>query len=152
MSNPQASPALVSINGNEYLVSPLTDRNIGEINNYIRSQAIKTARESFDPNDPPEVKELTLRIAIQEAAKVDWTETPGIITNPDYMMYVFWTALRKNHPELTRETFTQEVLEDPEAVGNLMDAFTLVQPFLGEGPEGNRKAARKPQAKKKVKK
>ena len=152
MGNPQASSAPVMIGETEYRISPLTDRDIGEINNYLRSQAIRAARQSINVAEEPAMAELTLRIAMQEANKIDWTKDPSLITGQDCIIYVFWLGMRREHPDLTQEEFSRLLLADPDALEGIMDAFMLVQPFLG-GSEGNSKAARKPSKKvKKVKK
>ena len=147
MSNPQASAVPVQINGKSFRVSPLTDRNIGEVNHYLRSKAIKTARESLDKDTPPDLVDATLRIAIQEASKIDWTDDVSLIMAPDCMMYIFWLSLQREHPNYTQEDFSQDVGSDPECLARIMDAFNICQPFMtGSEPatEGNSKSAGKP--------
>jgi len=141
VSNPQASPVSVDINGNDYRMSPLTDRNIGEINNYIRSNLIKAARESLTDDTPQNLVDTTLRVAMKEAQKLDWMRDAELIQSPEVLLYVFWLSFQKESP-CTKDELATDLFTDMDALDRCMDSFMLIQPLMG-----NRKAARKPQRK-----
>lgn len=140
MSNPSASPAPVTINGKTYRMSPLTDRDIGEINNYIRSKYIKVARDSIEENTPPHLIDATIRTAMQEAQKLDWMRDPKLLNAPDVLIYMFWLSL-KTETGVTQDEFAKDVFEDIDCLDTCLDTFMLIQPLMG-----NRKAAGTPKA------
>jgi hypothetical protein len=100
-----ASVPITFADGTTYQFSPLTDKSIDEIDEWLQAKVIETARHSLKPDTPKEEREETLRIAVQESQKVSFLNDDGLLllaTVPG-MTFLCWLALRREHPEVTQE-------------------------------------------------
>lgn len=142
MSNPQASPVEVVIDGNTYRMAPLTDRLIGELNNFVRQKVVAVANAAAADMPRADGDRLVDRSLIT-ASKIDFMNDPSIIEEPENALHFIYLAFRKEHPLLEKDTLLQGFIKDPEALDRCTVAFQLLQPM------GNLKAAGKPNPKSK---
>ena len=114
-----ASPAPIVLGGVEYSVSPLDDNDMGEIDLWLRTNLIKTARASIPPDASAEEKERIERLAMREAQELSWMSRAGQrqLATLDGICRLLYQTLKKKHPDITFETIRKLVLGDGEAPG-----------------------------------
>lgn len=108
-----AAPFPVTIGPYTYEMSPLCDRDIDEINNWLRSTFIQMARDSLTPGMTREEREEVLGVAMSRARKLSFIEGEGaeLASSLDGACRVLWQGLRRRQPELSWGAFKQRVWE-----------------------------------------
>lgn len=125
-----AAPVPVAVNGKTHLVSPLTNRDYGELERWIQIRIIQLARESIEENTPDDLRAATMDAAVREATSTQWFSPRGVAatrTEEGTAVYM-WLSLRKKQPTLTLAQ-TKDLIEDRAARAALLDAFNLVNGF-----------------------
>lgn len=119
------------------LLTPLTDKDIEEINNWFRAEFVKIARMSFDDSMTQDERAEVLQCAMREARESHWMSASGerVIKTPEGMARVLWQSFKKEHPSLTVEE-VRELIMTP---GNLEMALTVWREV--NVPESSGKAA-----------
>jgi hypothetical protein len=122
-----ASIPITFKDGTTYQFSPLTDKSIDEIDEWIQAKVIETARNSLKPDTPQAEREETLRIAMQESQKVSFLNDDGLtlLATIPGMTYLCWISLRKEHPEVKLSDL-RDILSDPENLTILNEKFHKV--------------------------
>jgi hypothetical protein len=102
------APVEVTIAGNNYRLSPLRIRHLGEMERHLLSQRP-------DPLDQilprlPELSESAQRVLLERAydellrgPRIPWPELHHWMQTPEGKIYQFWLAARDHQPELTLE-------------------------------------------------
>lgn len=147
MSNPQAAPVHLVLSGQEFLMSPFTDRDIGELNNFIRMQILASARDSMmTPGTPAVIVEATMKAAVAETLKIDWVTDPDLLSNSERIIYLFWMGIRNHPPRPSKTDFSSLLLQDWEKnFPACMDALQAVNPTL-RGLQANQVVPEAPMA------
>jgi hypothetical protein len=106
-----AAPFPVKIGEYTYEMSPFSDRDIDEINNWMRASYIQMARDSLVPGMSREEREETLGVAMTRARKLSFLEGEGaeIAGSLDGACRVMWQGFRRKQPELSWEVFKNRV-------------------------------------------
>lgn len=89
----------------EYRMSPLTDRDISELDEWVRHRYIQLAVDSLPKDTPPEeVTQVRLQ-ATQAALNLTWMSGQGakILATVDGMTRLLWQSLRREHPDVEYE-------------------------------------------------
>jgi hypothetical protein len=113
MDNIEANVAIaggkgsITLEGNTYLIEPLTDKVTATLHNYFRKNMKTPLASILDSikDLPDDLK----KIAIQEAVRLQST---GVVANPEgYFLrqmltpdgagFFLWLLLKNNHPEMT---------------------------------------------------
>ena len=131
MANPSAAPAPFAMGGVDYLMSPLTDRDIQELNNFIRQEILTTAREFCKSETNKAIIEATMKVAMDKVAIVDWIIDSDLLQSVDRIGYLLWMGVRNNEPKPQRGAFVRALLDNWD--GNFevcMNTLQLVNPFL----------------------
>lgn len=98
-----AAAPLKFADGTVYQMSPLTDKDIAELDAWVQSRIIEMARASLSKDATQIERDETLRIAMQTAVNVTWLSGQGakiLATVPGWTRLV-WQAIKKNHPGVT---------------------------------------------------
>ena len=97
-----------------YYMSPLTDRDIDELDNWLRASYLQMARNSLEGVTDQELRRETLQIAMDHARTLSWMQGEGseIAGTLEGITRVLWQGMRHNHPELAYETL-REKMRDP---------------------------------------
>ena len=131
MSNPAGAPTSITLGDAEFLMAPLTDRDIQELNNFIKQDILKNAKDSCRSETNIILVEATMKAALAQVSKVDWILNSDLLQSIDRIAYLLWMGVRSNPPKPTREMFTEVLLQDwAEYFDICMEAMQLVNPFL----------------------
>lgn len=110
-----AHGAPISLGGKLYTVAPLTDKDISELDEYIRHVHVTTAVKATQGLSQ-EIQDRALEIAISQASELSFMSPRGasIIRSLDGVARILWQGLKHNHPDLSyeevRATFTDRSL------------------------------------------
>jgi len=130
MPNEQASPAPLMISGKQFSMHPFTDKDIGEINNFLKAQIITTASDSALPGMPQMVVDSIMKAAMELTTKIDWLANPGQVETIPAMLYMFWVSIRRGST-ITRQEFGDlMILEWDANFKRGMETLKLVNPTL----------------------
>lgn len=113
---PQISAAAhpIVLRGVEYRLAPLEDHQIDEVNNWLRSQMIRMARESLGGVSDQEARDEVLGAAIREANKLDFMVGRGFreLVNRNGIAQLLWQSLHREHPTITHDAVKQLLSTD----------------------------------------
>ncbi len=127
-----AAVPLTFLDGSTYQTSPLTDRDIDELDEYVRSQVLENAKKSAETDGTsPEMAKLLISTALEKSVTVTWMSGIGaaMMATPAGMTRLVWQSLKKCHPGLTLEEVWKKLLDpgsmqmNPEAVRRANAAF-----------------------------
>jgi len=131
MTNPSGAPVAFTIAEQEFLMSPLTDRDIQELNNFIKQDILKNAKEFCKTETNVTIIEATMKAAMAQVSKVDWIINSDLLQSVERISYLLWMGVRANAPKPTRAVFTNLLLSDWETNFDLcMETLQLANPFL----------------------
>jgi hypothetical protein len=131
MSNPQAAAAPLEVAGKSFLMSPLSDKDVGEINKRLQASILKIARASIDEDCTEEDRRLIMDIALDRALKTDWLKDADVMNDPQNIIQIFWQGVAKNNPGMTRDEFGVLLLQNaPESLETTWDVFELQNPLV----------------------
>lgn len=127
-----AAPVGVSIGGKTYRISPLTDQDIGELDNYLRAKVVRIARESLPSNASEVDRQLTMRAAVNESLSISWlSHCSQELRTIGGMARWLWQLLHREHPDLTVEAVAEMVTKHP---ADTREAFDLFASMLSGNP------------------
>lgn len=126
-SQATAAAAPVEIDGKQYHVSPLSDREWAELDLWCQGRVIQIARASLPSDASEEDRRQTMAAAFENAAQRSWAKdgVRAVQTRPGLSQFV-WRLLHRRHPELTLDEVAGWWQRDPDIIGRIMDAFALV--------------------------
>ena len=119
-----AAPApLKFVDGSTYQMSPLTDKDIAELDEWVRARHIQIAVESTKDMADEDKAELR-QVALLQAGELSWMSGTGarLMATVDGMTRLVWQSCKKNHPELT-EAALREKIFDPRNVDEANKMF-----------------------------
>lgn len=121
-----AAPCDIRINGQTYLLAPLSDADWATLDNYLRSRVIRMARESLADAAPQERKASMVE-AYDIALGLTWLrDGHKILRGFDGIARFLWQGLQSRHPELTLEQLYGEILADVSCVVDALDTFNFL--------------------------
>ena len=128
------------------MMSPLTDRDISELDEWVRARYIATARASLEGVTGPD-REETLRIAMDRAMALTWLSGEGLklIATIDGTARLLWQSIYRSHPDLKYEDLRQLML-DPRNIANVNEAFKELN--VGPGKSFQKRGPKPPVRKK----
>lgn len=146
--NITAAAAPLNLKGVEYSVSPLSDRDCEELNNWIRARLISIARKSFTSDMDQEARDELLGAAVREAGKIDFMTGRGFrdLTTPEGCCRMLYQSLRRHHPGITVEAVKALLYTDGKPDRESISAFAQIFSDLnmpeqkksdGEAPQEN---------------
>ncbi len=91
-----------------YNVSPLTDKDIAELDAYVRHVHIQTAIDA-SANQTSSMIDRLVNAAVYQASSITFMSPQGaaIIKSQDGVARILWHGLKHNHPDLTHERVRQ---------------------------------------------
>lgn len=127
MSMTAASVPLTLKDGTQFRFSPLTDKDVDELEAWVRHRIVHLARESLTAEASAAEREETLTIALTEATKVSIysPEYAQLLATVPGMLRILWQSLKREHPELTEEKL-RHYISDPENIMLINEAFAAV--------------------------
>jgi hypothetical protein len=147
MASMTAAPApLEFADGTKYRISPLTDKDIEELDMWVQSRVIENARNSITPNMSVAERAETLEIAMKLSLSVSFTSDIGakMIATVPGMTRLVWQSIRKNHPEVTESELRKHMLnEDNIREANIKFSKVNNSPRKGQRQPPKRQKARR---------
>ena len=129
----------LTLNGITYSLSPLTDRDIEEVNNWLRASVINMARDSLTSDMSKDERSEILGVAMKEARSLSWMHGEGskIITQSiDGVSRVMYQGVVKNHPNVTFADFLSNMYKDPSGVESSLAIWRELNLKDYEGEDG----------------
>lgn len=107
-----ASHDITFADGTTYRMAPLTDRDISELDNWVRSRHIQIAIDAgkdLSDEDRMELKE----VAMMQAATLSWMSGMGarLMATVDGMARLCWQGIKTNHPLVSLEDLRAKMFD-----------------------------------------
>ena len=105
----------IRLGGVDYLVSPLSDKDLAELDNYVRATHIRVAVESTKSFDAATQAQLR-GYAIEQASSITFASEQGakIMRSLEGIARMLWQGIKHNNPNITVEQ-VQSYLLDSDA-------------------------------------
>ena len=119
-----AAPATVTLGKQTFKMSPLTDEDMGIMDQWVRSRHVRIARDTLPADADNEQKDRTERIALEQASAMSFTSGAGLalMEHIEALSQLFWCGISKYHPDMTPEK-VQEIILDPENLASFQDEW-----------------------------
>ena len=132
-----AAPMELEYNKKIYRVSPLRDRDLGELQNFIQDKYLSLAKRNLDGMST-ENKSLLLKTAFEKATtlRVYSAESSGILNSVEGIAKMSWLSLRKEHSDLTFDQ-VWDLCNDSNFVENMMQLITELNKVDENGVKKN---------------
>lgn len=139
MSNsaPTAASTPLKLGDNEYLMAPLTDMDISELDEWVQSRVMEVARRALVYATTPTEREEMIRVALKTASSMTWMSGEGskMMSTVDGLTRLVWQSLKKNHPAVTFLELRKQMI-DPINVLMFNTMFRKMnQTFEKRGPQ-----------------
>jgi len=129
-----AAPVDIVIGGKTYRMSPLQDRDVAELDNWLRSRIIRMARDSLAADEPEDMKRITMEAAIRFAQGLTWISGEGaqVMDTIDGISRIVWQGVYHNHPEVSYEEVRRSMFQEKDnqhqslEVKHFIDAFGML--------------------------
>ncbi len=119
-----ASAPLTFADGTEYQMSPLTDKDIAELDEWVQARSIRIARMSLSAEADAMERRETMSLAMSEASRLTWMAGEGaaVMATLPGMTRLVWQSVKKSHPDVT-ERMLAEKLFSPENLNAAIDTY-----------------------------
>ena len=126
-SQATAATGEITIDDKIYQMAPLTDKDIGELDNWIRIRVIQLARDSLSGNESSHESKAIMHAAFEYASSLTWLDkgTEEMITL-EGVARLLYQVLKANHPELTPAYLAECIVGDKINVNEALDVFDLL--------------------------
>jgi hypothetical protein len=127
----------------EFFVSPLSDRDWDELEDWIQTQHIRLARKSLDDDCTQRERDETLAVAVREAGQVSLVSSQGAqyLHSIHGLARLMWHSLRHRHPTLTIEE-ARGYLLNPANATEFTEAFGRANSLSSNGEQKKTGGAR----------
>jgi hypothetical protein len=127
LSKLTAAPVEVNLGKIKLLMSPLTDRDMAELDEYVRAVYVRNARVSVDDvkDSDPSMWGRVMKFAMETALLLTWSRPPGsnVMGTTDGIVRLAYQGAKKHTSGLTLESL-RAALTDPENVAVFRQKFT----------------------------
>lgn len=138
-------------------MSPLTDKDFEQLNNWIRSGIVDVARASLNSEMSQEERDEVLGVALRQARGVSYLSPEGreAMSSLDGTAYLLWLGMRHHHEKLQPADVRRLLLLNISEVQSVLRVWEDLN--LGESSQGllaqvrKQVEARKPRKKKRTK-
>jgi len=131
----------VTLSGKDYFFSPLTDRDLAEFDEWLRSRIIKTAMEAVRGEEDPVIKKMVIDRALEKADRTSCFTADGarVLDTLDGFVQIALMSLLKQHPDLTHET-VRAMMTNVENIDSARIAFDRANANPTSRPAQKRKS------------
>ncbi len=142
----------IIIDNETYQMSPLSDEDIGELDNWLRIRVIKLARASLTGEESDAERKSVMQSAFDYASSLTWL-TKGIdeMLTLDGVARFLKQTLKKNHPELDVAWLRKCIVDNKIDLSDMTDIFDLLND-IPEEPDKKKEKRRIRNKKRKVEK
>lgn len=101
----KASQPLIFEDGSQIFLSPLSDKDVTELDNWVKARYLHDQRSNIPEDADEETKDRIERIAQQTASTLCWYLGLGatMMVSVDGMTQIVYQSAKRNHPEITYE-------------------------------------------------
>lgn len=119
-----ASAPITFADGTELLMSPLSDRDIEELNEWVRAEFIKMVRNSLPTDCPNDKYQLEMTLAFSHAVTLSWMSGAGskFMSTPNGIARLVYQSVLKRQPTITFEK-VRELMYSPENIKRSTEIF-----------------------------
>lgn len=119
-----AAPTSFELDGKEYFLSPLSDKDFGEYERWVQSRIISIATENLK-HIPERLHDSIIKHAYDKAVKVDITSVEALATmaTVEGIVKIMCLSLQHRHPDL-KEDEVRNLIFSP---GNLQKAMRQLE-------------------------
>jgi hypothetical protein len=122
-----AAPIEVALGERTYRFSPLTDADVGELDNWVRARTLRAARKAARGLPEPEAQTL-VRQAFARAAAQTWFGLLCRDRSIGLLARLFWQLARRHDPAVSLEAIHQAIAANADELTDALDAFDLLHP------------------------
>jgi hypothetical protein len=124
MAHATAAAAPIQLDGTEYWMSPLDDKDYEEVNNWIRAQVINMARAMLTDEMSQQERDEILRAAIATARPLNFTNAGenDKVERHGVMVKLIHQGLLARHPGI-QYAFVKKALMKPKAIDDVMSRW-----------------------------
>lgn len=124
---PTAAPATVLLDGKEFRLHPLTDRDIDELNVWLRASHLRMVRTSLDDEMTDAEKNRIELVTQRICMGINWMSGQGaaMMASPVGMARILWQSTRRDHPDMSADDFTS-LMFNPANIDEVNAAFDLL--------------------------
>ena len=146
MAHVTGAPAPITVGGRELRMSPLTDKEYEEVNNWLRAKVIKTARAAFTDDMTPAERSEILQAAILASRSLTFVNATEMfeLDRLEVMARVLHQGVVRNHPDVTIEWLKDEFKKNPDAMVEAIQVWSEVN--IGDMIKKERPADGSPKA------
>lgn len=134
----------IRLNGTVYQVAPLNDKDVSELDSYVRFIHMETAKEAARGADQG-MQQMILSAAIGQASSLSFMSPQGaaIIKSIDGVARILWHGIKHNHPEVTHDFVRQQMFVSKENLAEANRVFEElnVKPLEALASRGKARAA-----------
>lgn len=125
-----------------YRISPLSDRDYGEFENWVQDQFLDVAKRNLEGLAQAD-RDALLKAAYETASRLTVTspESLKLMSTVNGAAYLLYLSLRRDHPDVTFEK-AKEISTDPKVLRQFMDRINelnRVEVPVPKRPFGKRK-------------
>jgi hypothetical protein len=148
-----SSPRPIRLGGKEYLMSPLSDRDIEELDQWLKSKVIQMAIDAIPQNASDQICRSVLDSANRVAMEISWMSPEGArqMRTLDGMARLFWQSIKINHPEMSHID-VRKCLVDARVVDEALSAFDDLNNLRADSSKKKIRTKRRKQPPKKERK
>ncbi len=122
-----AAPGEIRIGDKTYQMSPLSDKDIGELDNWIRVRVVRLARQSLIGGETSAERRETMQAAFEYATSLTWLDKGAEeMATLEGAARLLWQVLKKNHPELEVQDLEVAIVDGTINIDESMDTFDLL--------------------------
>lgn len=142
-----ASLPLTFEDGTKYQFSPLTDKDIDEIDEWMRQKVLQSARMMLEPGMSQRERDEILGAAMRTASETSMLSPSGhrMISTLHGMVRVCWQSVKKLHPDVTEDELRKQLVNarNMQSLNDLFDQANGVPGRLKGKNSKNRKRVKR---------
>jgi hypothetical protein len=117
-------------------MSPLTDKDRAELDNWVRSEYLTTAKIAAGEPDGDHY-DAVMRIALQEASSMTWVRYPGakIMATTRGVARLAWQGIKRNHPKVLHDEIVALMSTVP-AIREFREKYGIVNDIEQKSTQG----------------
>jgi hypothetical protein len=115
------------MDGQQWLLAPLTDKDISELDHWLQARTLRIARASLEPGMSDAERREMLDIALDRASRASFLSHHGteVWFTLEGLTQIYWHMLKHNHPSLSIENLGR-MLRDSRNLDEANDGLAIL--------------------------
>jgi len=111
------SPFEIQLKGRKFLMHPFSDQDLGEFENWVKTQRINVAKANLEGLTPDE-RQRQLDRAFDDAFQLKLTSPAALtlMSSVPGLVKLLWIGIRRSAPKDVNEAWVGEAMLDPETM------------------------------------